>query len=439
MQALTYAEPQELCASWMRLIQAVGLKVPSTRQVQRFLVDSNLDVDPVTIECDWKSLVLLALGLGVSPLDTTLRDLGEGTVAVSEQNLRSTALRSDTSQRLINIRWLGGTPYLELTEQCGVWSIRRALAFSFHIITRREGKREVLHFVPATAQTGGKATAQICDCKNTVLSPVESGIFRNIHCAIAWVFYFEELRHQVPSEIIPTPQSLLLLQFDIIEQFRQMPKEALDSRISTVFPRDSPDFAKVVSTLMSTWTASEHQELISGLGNQFTSRDFRRLGPVTSPPPTSRQSVTQPLDAEKAFQSSTATKFAPSLKRSSEEQATDAVFQYYTTIQSSPIFKTLFLAYSPSAFHATKSFQLPSDTTVVAPTATIIDIDSQSKPEAILARLLIALSAIRDSTAPKGWVTSIASGQVKYKLGEETAENMVRKLMGYEGRKVKIE
>lgn len=107
----------------------------------------------------------------------------------------------------------------------------------------------------------------------------------------------------------------------------------------------------------------------------------------------------------------------------------------YPALVSSPTFRSLAQTYSPSAIPTTNGNRGPSGT----PSAATIDIDDQSKPEALLARLVIALSAMRRSTAPKGWVTSIASGALKYKVGPEAGEDMVGRLLRYEGGTMRIE
>lgn len=439
IQPLPNVELYGLGASWMRLIHAIGLEPQRKKQVQRILVDSSLDVEPVTLECDWKSLVSLSLGLGVSPLDPVLHSLGGGTDAISEQNLHSAALRSETGQRLIGIRWHQGLPCLELTEQCSSWSIHRSLAYTLHMITKREGKWEVLHFVPVTTDTYRTPIAQICDCESITSSPVEFSILQNIHCAIAWTLYFEELQHQIPCETIPIPQSLLLLQFEVIEELRQMSTETLRTRVSTIFPTDATLVANILSALTSTWSSPEHQELLNGLGggaNKSTIKDPRHPEPDTSLRPTQLRSNAQSLDTEKAISSGRSTDSLFS-EKSNSKTATNGKFDLYPILQSSPTFKSLSLAYSPSTVITTNSYQRASDIPDKA-TATI-DVGDRSKPEALLARLIIALCPMRLSTAPRGWVTSIASGALKYKVGAGGGETMVRKLMGYDGGRFRIE
>jgi hypothetical protein len=373
-------------------------------------------------------------------MDPALHSLGGGPDAASEQSLHSTALHSETGQRLIEIQWHEGVPCLQLTEQCSDWSIRRSLAHSLHMITKCEGKQEVLHFVPVTAERGKPPTAQICDCKNIVSNPVEFSILQNIHYAIVWTLYFEELLHQIPCETIPIPQSLLLLQFEVIEELRQMPAETLQSRVSTVFSSDATLVANVMSALTSTWNSPEHQELLNGLSggaHKSTFRDSRRPESKKSLQPTQLCSNTQPLDVEKAIRTGRLTN-SPFSEKSSSKNAGDVQFDLYPTLQSSPTFQSLSLAYNPSAVITAKSNHLSYGTPASTPTIPTIDIDDQSKPEALLARLIIALSAMRCSTARKGWVTSIASGAMRYKVGPDIGGNMARKLMGYEGGRFRI-
>ena len=430
----------------MRLIHAIGLEPQRKKRAQRMLVDSSLHMEPVTLECDWKSLLFLSLGLGVSPLDPTLHSLGESIDAVSEQNLQSAALRSETGQRLISIRWHQGLPCLELTTQCSSWSVRRSLAHTLHMVIKREGKWEVLHFVPVTTKTDQIPTAQICDCENIASAPVEFGILHNIHYAIAWTLYFEELLHGIPCEIIPIPQSLLLLQFEVIEELRQMTIETLQSCISTVFPADATFVANIMSALTSIWNSPEHQHLLSGLrggAHKSTLRDSsRRLETNTLLTPAQLRSDAQPLGAEKAFRTGRSPDSLSSLEKPSSKKSTHDKLDLYPTLQSSPIFKSLSLAYSPSAVVITTNSQPPVSGTPTKATATAtatIDISDWSKPEGLLARLMIALSAMRLSTEPKGWVTSIASGGLRYKVGGDGGDNMVKKLMEYDGGRVRIE
>ena len=412
----------------MRLIQAVGLVSQRKKQFQRIIVDSSLDVDPVAINCSWKSFVYLALGLGVNPTDPTLHGLGQGKDAVNEQNLHSTALHSETGQRLIEIRWHEGVPYLELTEQCSSWSVRRSLAQFLHMITICDGRREILHFVPVINGTPKTPNSQICDCKDIVLDPVKFSTLRNIHHAITWTLYFEEILHHIPCEEIPIPQSLLLLQFEITEELHRTPAETLQSRISTIFPGHTTLVANIMSALTSTWNSSEHQELLKGLSggaHELTLESSRRPGSNTITQSTQFHSSNQTPDVKKAT----------STQNPSPKNIDRIRFDLYSALHSSPILQSLSQTYSPSAIHTTKSKRALSS----APSAAIIDIDDQTRPEALLARLVIALSAMRRSTAPKGWVTSIASGALKYKVGPEAGEDMVGRLLKYEGGIMRIE
>lgn len=428
IQSLPHVDRQGLGNSWMRLIQAVGLEPQRKKQFQRTIVDSSLDVDPVAISCSWKSLVYLALGLGVTPTDPTLHGLGQGKDAVNEQNLHSTALHSEKGQRLIEVQWHEGVPYLELTEQCSSWSIRRSLAQFLHMITMCDGRREILHFVPVINGTPKTPNSQICDCKDIALDPVKFSTLRKIHYAITWTLYFEETLHQIPYEEMPIPQSLLLLQFEIIEELHQTPAETLHSRISTIFPSHATLVANIMSALTSTWNSSEHQELLNGLSggaHKLTLESSRRLESNTITQPTHFPASNQTLDVEKAT----------SAQSPGSENIENTKFDLYPALHSSPTFQSLSQTYSPSATPTTHSNRAPSSN---PPTATI-DIDDQSKPEALLARLVIALSAMRRSTAPKGWVTSIASGALKYKVGPEAGEDMVGRLLRYEGGMIRIE
>ncbi|KAL8822873.1 MAG: hypothetical protein Q9191_006401 [Dirinaria sp. TL-2023a] len=426
----------------MRLIHAIGLEPQCKKQAQRILVDSSLDVEPVTLDCDWKSLVFLSLGLGVNPSDPALHSLGEGTGALSEQTLRPAALRSETGQRLIGIRWHQGLPCLELTDQCTSWSIRRSLAHTLHIITKREGKWEVLHLVPVTTDTYRTPIAQICDCEDIASNPVDVSILHNVHCALAWTLYFEELRHGIPCETIPIPQCLLLLQFEVIEELRQTPPESLQSCISTAFPTDATLVANIMSALRSCWSSPEHRELLSRLSGGAKKSTFEgshhpekdRSLPLTQLHPN-----IQPIDIEKAMGTGRSTDSLSAFEKSNSKNATNVKFDLYAALQSSPTFRSLSLAYSPSAVITTNSYQRASGTADKATATNAIDISDRSKPEAVLARLIIALSPMRLSTAPKGWVTSIASGTLKYKVGGGGGEDMVRKLMGYDGGRFRIE
>lgn len=428
IQSLLYVDRQGLGTSWMRLIQAVGLESKRKKRFQRIVVDSTLDVDPVAINCSWRSFVYLALGLGVNSIDPTFHGLGRGKDAVNEQSLYSTALDSQTGQRLIEIRWHEGIPHLELTDQCSSWSVRRSLAPFLHMITICDGRQEILHFVPVVNETSKTPNSQICDCKDIVLDTVKFSTLRQIHYAITWTLYFEEIFHQTPYEEISIPQSLLLLQFETTEELHQTPAETLQFRISTIFPSQATLVANIMSALTSTWNSSEHQELLNGLSggaHELTLESSRRLESNTITQPTQFHSSNQTLDVEKA----TGTQ-SPSSKNNRSIK-----FDLYPALHSSPTFQSLAQTYSPSAIPTTNSNRAPSST----PSAVTIDIDDQSKPEALLARLVIALSAMRRSTARKGWVTSIASGVLKYKVGPEAGEDMVGRLQRYEGGTMRIE
>ena len=427
IRSLPYVERQGLATSWMRLIQAIDLETRHKKQFQRIIVDSSLDVDPVAINCSWKSFAYLALGLGVNPIDPTFHGLGRGKDAVDEQSLHSTALHSETGQRLIELRWHQGTPCLELTEQCSSWSLRRSLAQFLHMITVCDGRQEILHFVPVVFETSKTPISQICDCKNTTLDPVKFSTLRNIHYAITWTLYFEEILHQIPYEEIPIPQSLLLHQFEITEELHQTPAETLQSRISTIFPSHATLVANIMSALTSTWSSSEHQQLLNGLSggaHNLTPQSPRRLELNTTTQAAQFHSSNQTLDVEKAT----------SAQEPSSKITECTRFDLYTALHSSPTFHSLSQTYSPSAIPTNSNRAVSS----APPTATI-DIDDQSTPEALLARLIIALSAMRRSTAPKGWVTSIASGALKYKVGPEAGEDMVGRLLRYEGGTIRIE
>ncbi|CAF9922652.1 hypothetical protein IMSHALPRED_005727 [Imshaugia aleurites] len=186
-----------------------------------------------------------------------------------------------------------------------------------------------------------------------------------------------------------------------------------------------------MSALTSTWNSSEHQELLNGLsgGTHKSKFDNSRL-PVSNviKRSTQSQSINQPLDVEKAIGTSRHVG-SPSVSEKPSSLNRDGItFELYPALHSSPTFQSFSLAYSLSAVITVKNSHPPSST----PTSATIDIDDQSKSEALLVRLVIALSAMRRSTAPRGWVTSIASGALNYKVGPDAVEDMVRKLLGYE-------
>ena len=168
----------------MRLIQVVGLEPQRKKQFQRIIVDSSLDVDPMAMDCSWKSFVFLALGLGVDAADPTFHDLGRGKRAVNERDLHSTALRSGTGKHLIELRWHEGMSCLELTEQCSSWSVRRSLAQCLHMISMSDGRLDVLHFVPIVNESPPTPMTQICDCMDIALDPVKFSLLRTINYAI---------------------------------------------------------------------------------------------------------------------------------------------------------------------------------------------------------------------------------------------------------------
>lgn len=210
-----------------------------------------------------------------------------------------------------------------------------------------------------------------------------------------------------------------------------MPTETLQSQVSTIFPSDATLVANIISALTSTWNSADHQELLSGLSGgvqKSTLRNSRLLG-----------SNTEPLDAGKAVKAGgPITSFSYS-EQSSLMNATNVRSDLYSRFQSSPTFQSLSSAYNPSVVFKTKSYHSAFGTPACVPAIATINLDDQSKPEALLARVIIALSAMRHSTARKGWVTSIASGALRYKVGVSGGENMVRKLMEYEGGTVRIE
>ncbi len=443
IQSLPHVERQGLGASWMKLINAIGLDFQRKKQFQRIVVNSSLDVNPLAMKCGWKSFVFLALGLGVNPMDAVLHDLGRGKDAVSEHSQQSTALHSEAGERLIEIRWYEGVPCLELTDHCSSWSVRRSLAHFLHMVNRREGKQEVVHFVPPTGQKGQTPIAQICDCNDINLNPIDSSILRNIHYAITWTLYFEELLHEMPYETTPIPQSLLLLQFEMTEKLHQTPTEILQSDISTIFPRNATLVANIMSALTSIWNSSEHQKLLNGLSGGIAHKPalstFNRSLSNTTVQPTQSHSNPQPPDLEKAIEAIKDTSSPSISEKPSPANGDDITFDLYPALRSSPTFQSLSLACSPSAIITTKISDPHSGTAALGPTSAIIDLDDQSRPEGLLARLVIALSAMRRSTAPKSWVTSIATGALKYKVGPDAGVDMGRKLLGYEGGMLRLE
>lgn len=437
MQFLPRVELLGLGASWMRLIPAIGLEPQRKRNVQRILVNSTLDVDPLVMDCGWKSFLFLVLGLGVNPSDPVLHNLGKGTDAVNEQNLQSMALRSEAGTKLIGIRWHERAPHLELTEQCSSWSIRRSLAHSLHMIIQCEAKRELLHFVALTNKTGQTPTAQICDCRDIFSNPVDFSVLHNLHFALTWTLYFEELLHPVQRETIFIPQSLLLFQFEITQELRRLPTETFRTRLATIFPESGKVVANIMSALSSIWDSPEHQELLGSSALNPVPRHFQHPQPITSVSSTQLRSHDEDsLDVEKGTKTDKVTNFVSSPEKISSEQNTNDSLNFYPILQSSPIYQSLFSAYSPFAVIAANIRQ--SSTPLIPATATI-DIDDKTKPEALLARLIIAMSTMRHSTVRNGWVTSIASGSLRYKIGTNSGDYMIGKLMKYEGRIVSIE
>lgn len=441
LQILPHAEPLGLGASWMRLILAASLEPQRKRAVQRILVNSSLDVDPTVMNCDWKSFLFLAMALGVDPSDPVLHDLGRGADSINEHSVQSFTLRSEAGIKLIETRWHKVEPYLELTALCSSWSIRRALAHSLHMIIQRETKREILHFVAATNKTCQVPTVQVCDCAEKIFDSVDFSVVHNLHFALTWTLYFEELHHQVQRETIFIPQSLLLFQFEITQELRQIPTDTLESRMATIVPANAKVVPDIINALESIWDSPEHQELVSGLGSgarQPIPRNPQRPQPKISAPSTQLLSNHETLDVEKGNQTAQGpTNSAPSPEKStSMHNQSKEKLKIYPILQSSPSFQSLFSAYSPHAAIAANSRQ---SSTPPIPAIASIDISDNTKPEALLARLIIALSMMRHTTPRKGWVTSIASGSLKYKVGTNNGDHMIGKLMAYEGRTISIE
>lgn len=383
--------------------------------------------------------MFLALGLGVDPMDPVFHGLGTGKDGIMEQSLQSTALHSDTGQRLVEIRRHEGVPCLELTEHCSSWSIRRSLAQFLHMIITREGRQEVLHFVPGTGENGQAPTTQICDCKEINFNPIEFSALRKIHYAVTWTLYFEELLHRIPYEIIPIPQSLLLLQFEITEELHQTPTERLQSRISNIFPSDAALVANIMSALTSIWNSSEHQKLLKALSSAAHKPKLENpRRPVSNTTVQSNQyhSSNKPSDIDEAIRTSRYISSPSVSQKTSSKNSDDLTFDLYPALLSSPTFQSLSMAYSPSAIITNKINHSPPSS---ARASAIVNIDDHGKPEALLARLMIALSAMRRSTAPRGWVTSIASGALRFKVGPEAGEDMARKLLGYQGGMLRME
>lgn len=437
MQLLPRVELLELGASWMRLVPVLGLEPQRKREVQRFVVNSTLDVDPIVMNCDWKSFLFLVLGLGVNPSDSVLHSLGKGTLAVNEPNMQSMALRSEAGTKLTSIRWHKKAPHLELTEQCSSWSIRRSLSHSLHMIIQCEAKRELLHFVALSNKTGQISTAQICDCRDIFSNPVDFGVLHNLHFALTWTLYFEELLHSTPRETIFIPQSLLLFQFEITQELCRMPTETFQASLATIFPDSAEIVAKIMSALSSIWDSPEYQELLGSSAHNPVPRHFQCAQSITSVPSAQlRFKIEDSLDVEKGTKTNEIINFASSPEKISSEHNTNGNLNFYPILQSSPAFQSLFSTYSPSTVIAADN--RPSFTPLIPATAKI-DIDDKTKPEALLARLIIALSMMRHSTVRNGWVTSIATGSLRYKVGTNSGDCMIKELMNYEGRTVSIE
>ena len=419
----------------MGLILAINLTSQRKRQAQRMVVDSSLDVDTIAVECNWRTVVFLALGLGVSPTDASLHSLGSDKKAINEQSLQSTALHSENGRRLIEIRWHEGGPSLELTEQCSTWSIRRSLAHFLHMVVKGNGRQEVLHFVPITARAGQASTTRICDCKNIVSDPVKFSTLKNIHYALTWTLYFEELKHQTPSDEIPIPQSLLLMQFEVMEDLRQMPIETLHSCALRVFPNDATLATNVISALASAWNSSKHQNLlsrVSGNAHQIPFAKPQRVEPHTSPRPVELRSNEPDYDVEKATRLDGLPSFPLFSEKSTFKDDGQAEFDFFPSLITSPTFETLSSVYNPFVAITAVSNQVGHSNSNFASSGATTDIDDPSKSEGFLARLIIALSTMRQLMAPESWVTSIASGKMRYKIGPEAGEDKVRKLLEYE-------
>ncbi|KAL8791970.1 MAG: hypothetical protein Q9195_005459 [Heterodermia aff. obscurata] len=148
------------------------------------------------------------------------------------------------------------------------------------------------------------------------------------------------------------------------------------------------------------------------------------MGRAPKEPPKQRLNIQQ-LDDKKA--SKTDKVADTSSEKRDDQNTTNMKADPYPILQASSAFESLCAIYRPFA------------ATALAPINAAIDLNDHSKPEAILARLIIALSSMRYSTAHSGWVSSIASGKVKYKIGADAMENKVGKLMAAKGRSFRIE
>ena len=274
----------------------------------------------------------------------------------------------------------------------------------------------------AEANSPKSAIARISSL-DIFLHPLDFSIFRDIDCAIFWTLYFEAVAHSHPRELLPIPQALLLLQFEITEELRQLSRGTITSRIKVLYPGDLTLVATIVSAPTAIWQSSEHQRLLDELGSHRSNNPMKTL---SKEPPRQRSNIQQ-LDDKKAFKTDNIAD--TSSEECDDQNTTKMKADPYPILQASPTFESLSAVYRPSA----------SAATALAPIDTSIDLSDHSKPEAILARLIITLSSMRHSTARNGWVSSIASGKVKYKVGADAMENKVGKLMAAKGRSCRIE
>ena len=255
--------------SWMGLDGIFPWYYGSRR---RFVVDSDLRVEPIGMECDWNAFVHLSLALGVDPYDGGLLDLRRNMStsfrdfvlkSVSGFPVMNVQKRENRVTASIIIRGAGGAALsirTGLAWECGMIVIQ---ASDVHVMMDREIQRDgtmPLEFGWATYhQHFGKQNSHGQETEK----------------ALIWVLYAESLYHESsrypPQPLIPrkelsfedprefnvlrVTQQMLRIREDVVEELRLMAD--LENSLMEIFPTKRPLVESILATLHQEWSTSD--------------------------------------------------------------------------------------------------------------------------------------------------------------------------------------
>ena len=251
--------------SWMGL-EGVWINCRFDGARKRFGVDSDLRVQSVGVECDWRTFVRLVLALGVDPYNGGLLDLKRNMSAPFKEFF----LKSSGGFPVMSVRKRENRVVASFTSRRVKFSLKTGLAWESGMVVVQDRHIHVMSHEGPLQMPWATQTFHLHSDKGAWPETA-------MEKALIWVLYAEVLYHESSqhppqplfpnneenatwfmddaseAHVLPVTQQILKTREDAIEELRLMPH--LEASLNEIFFADGPLVSSILAALRQQWDA----------------------------------------------------------------------------------------------------------------------------------------------------------------------------------------